>query len=77
MQAGHSLLIGLPPRAAEIWHLIPASRSVPSSLKAGFMDLLPDGGRGGRRNGEMLAERRFGPLEFVFTHRSRSPEKLV
>ena len=40
MQAGHSLLIGLPPRAAEIWHLIPASRSVPSSLKAGFIDLL-------------------------------------
>ena len=34
------MLAGPPPWAAEIWYLIPASRSVPSSLKAGFIDLL-------------------------------------
>lgn len=49
--AGRSLtLAGPPPWAAEIWYLIPASRSVPSSLKAGFIDLLTLMGAGRKEN---------------------------
>lgn len=57
MQVSHSLYTGPSPCAPEIGHLIPVWRVVPSSLRAGFIDLfILMGGDNGRGNGETLAK---------------------